>query len=257
MLDLKPDAAVPATHGAMIRPAERAERAETHLRSAPCSYFRARADLLSLPRAASPGNGDSNHGLWLENLISPRLFRLRSRRSRHEDPAQNIDRPAWPDVGRRRVSRRQPLPRLVRVLAATLPVDAVIGLAPGTGSYTAQSPEKTRDVLARLPAGAKAKRVAAFFFEGDRLEAVEERRAVAIRRGLQQSDSTFVIVDRPPDLYGHSAGGEGRFVRRYRDCLLKFVLDDDAPPGEVQCSRSSGSHTFLLHRRPEASAAGQ
>jgi pimeloyl-ACP methyl ester carboxylesterase len=130
------------------------------------------------------------------------------------------------------------------LLAATLPdVNAAIGLAPGTGSYEQVEMERTRDVLAQKLAGARAKYVAAFFFEGDPGEDLSERRAVAVRHGLQNSGSTFVVVDRPPDLHGHGAGGTGRFVRRYRDCLLQLVQGANQPAGEVQCSRSSGCAT--------------
>jgi dienelactone hydrolase len=90
--------------------------------------------------------------------------------------------------------------------AATLPdVDAAIGLAPGTAGINRQALERTRDVLAHKLAGARTKRVAAFFFDGDPREDVSERRAAAIRRGLEKSGSTFIVVDRPPDLQGHSA----------------------------------------------------
>jgi pimeloyl-ACP methyl ester carboxylesterase len=127
------------------------------------------------------------------------------------------------------------------LLAATLPnVDAAIGLAPGTAGARREALERTRDVLAQKLAGARTKRVAAFFFEGDPREDVSERRAAAIRRGLQKSGSAFIVVDRPPDLPGHSGGATGRFARRYRDCLLQFVRSADQPAGEVQCSRSSG-----------------
>jgi dienelactone hydrolase len=126
------------------------------------------------------------------------------------------------------------------LLAATLPVDAAIGLAPGTGPHTIPELERTRDLLAQTLAGARAKRVAAFFFEGDPVEDLSERRATAVRRGLQNSQSTFMVVDRPPDLHGHLAGVTGRFARRYRDCLLQLVQDADQPAGEVQCSCTSG-----------------
>ena len=128
------------------------------------------------------------------------------------------------------------------LLAATLPdVDAAIGIAPGTGSHAPAERERTRDVLAQKLAGARTKRVAAFFFESDPIEeGLNERRAVAVRRGLQSSGASFMVVDRPPDLHGHSAGATGRFVRRYRDCLLRLVLDADQPAGEIQCSRSDG-----------------
>lgn len=123
--------------------------------------------------------------------------------------------------------------------AATLPgVDAAIGLAPGTGIKTRAELERTRALLAERLAHTKGKRIAAFFFEGD--WDVSEGRAEAIRRGLQRSGSTFMVVDRPPDLPGHAAMGTGRFVRRYRDCLLQFVEDTTTPGGEVQCSRSTG-----------------
>ncbi|HEX9557820.1 MAG TPA: hypothetical protein VF991_15100 [Reyranella sp.] len=125
------------------------------------------------------------------------------------------------------------------LLAATLPgVDAAIGLAPGTGSYETRELARTRDLLAQKLAGARAKRVAAFFFEGD--WGVSEGRAAVIRQGLQNSGSTFMVVDRPADLPGHAAMGSGRLVRRYRDCLLQFIQNADQPAGEVQCSRPSG-----------------
>ena len=128
------------------------------------------------------------------------------------------------------------------LLAATLPdVDAAIGIASGTGSHDPAERERTRDVLAQKLAGAWAKRVAAFFFDGDPVEeGLNERRAIAVRRGLLGSGSTFMVLDRPPDLRGHGAGATGRFVRRYRDCLLRLVLDADRAAGEVQCSGSSG-----------------
>jgi len=125
------------------------------------------------------------------------------------------------------------------LLAATLPgVDAAIGLAPGTGSYELQELARTRDLLALKLAGARAKRVAAFFFEGDR--GVSDRQADVIRQALQNSGSTFMVVDRPPDLPGHAAMSSGRFVRRYRDCLVRFIQNADQPAGEVKCARLSG-----------------
>jgi pimeloyl-ACP methyl ester carboxylesterase len=127
------------------------------------------------------------------------------------------------------------------LLAAKLPdVDAAIGIASGTGSHAPAERERTRDLLAQKLAGAGAKRIAAFFFDGDPVEELTVRRAVAVRRGLQNSGATFVVVDRPPDLQGHVAGGTGRFVRRCRDCLLQLVRAANQPAGEVPCSHSSG-----------------
>jgi pimeloyl-ACP methyl ester carboxylesterase len=124
--------------------------------------------------------------------------------------------------------------------AATLPgVDAAIGLAPGT-AYGRYDLIRTRDILAEDLTRAGAKRIAIFFFEGDLLERLEERRSVAIRRSLEKSGASYVIVDHPPDLLGHQAMGSGRLVRRYRDCLLQFVRDVELPVGEFLCSLAAG-----------------
>jgi pimeloyl-ACP methyl ester carboxylesterase len=127
------------------------------------------------------------------------------------------------------------------LLAATLPgVDAAIGFAPGTASGRSAL-LRTGKALGRKLAVAKAPRIAVFFFEGDFLEeGLEIRRSYMIRDGLERSASTFLIVDHPPDLYGHQAMSTGRLVRRYRDCLLKLVHDADLTAGEIQCSRSTG-----------------
>jgi pimeloyl-ACP methyl ester carboxylesterase len=123
------------------------------------------------------------------------------------------------------------------LLAATLPgVDAVIGTAPGTGSYSKEGLEQTRDRLAQRLTGAKARRIAAFFFDGDLAEDVPERRAVAIRRALQGTRSAFLVVDRPVDFYGHSAAGRAGFIRRYLGCLREFAESADPPAGEFQCA---------------------
>jgi pimeloyl-ACP methyl ester carboxylesterase len=126
------------------------------------------------------------------------------------------------------------------LLASTLPgVDAAIGLAPGT-AHGRSALLRTGENLGRKLAGAKAKRIAVFFFEGDFLEDLEIRRSFMIRPGLEKSGATFTIVDHPPDLHGHNAMATGRLVRRYRDCLLKLVRDADLPPGEIECSRATG-----------------
>jgi pimeloyl-ACP methyl ester carboxylesterase len=123
------------------------------------------------------------------------------------------------------------------LLAATLPgVDAAIATAPGTGSYSTEGLEQTRDRLAQRLTGAKARRIAAFFFDGDAAEDVPERRAVAIRRALQDTRSAFLVVDRPVDFYGHSAAARAGFIRRYLGCLREFAESTDPPAGEVQCS---------------------
>jgi pimeloyl-ACP methyl ester carboxylesterase len=123
------------------------------------------------------------------------------------------------------------------LLAATLPgVDAAIGTAPGTGSYSTEGLEQTRDRLAQRLTGAKARRIAAFFFDGDLAEDVPERRALAIRRALQGTRSAFLVVDRPVDFYGHSAAGRAGFIRRYLGCLREFAESANPPAGEFQCA---------------------
>ena len=126
------------------------------------------------------------------------------------------------------------------LLAAALPgIDAVLAFAPGTTSGRMEL-LRTGKKLRRILAGARAPRIAVFFFEGDFLEDLEIRRSYMIRDGLEKSGSTFMIVDHPPDLYGHQAMGTGRLVRRYRDCLLKLVREADLTAGEIECSRSTG-----------------
>lgn len=127
----------------------------------------------------------------------------------------------------------------IALMGATLPgVDAVIGLAPGTTSYQKTDLERASSLLASKLAAAKARRIAIFFFEGD--HGANDAQAAVIRRGLQDSGSTFLLGDRPPDLHGHSAMGTGRFFRRYRDCLLQFVQVSVEPGGEFQCPPSGG-----------------
>jgi pimeloyl-ACP methyl ester carboxylesterase len=122
------------------------------------------------------------------------------------------------------------------LLAATLPaVDAAIALAPVTVSYNVTDLRRTRDALAQKLATAKVGRIAAFFFDGDPAEDVSERRAVVLRRALQANGATFMLVDRPPGLYGHGAAIHEEFVDHYRDCLLQFVRNPDQPAGEVRC----------------------
>ena len=122
--------------------------------------------------------------------------------------------------------------------AAALPgVDAAIGLAPGRAFGRTQL-MLARDILANRLAHVGATRIAVFFFEGDRVEQLEERRSVAIWRALEQSSATFMIVDHPPGLHGPNAMWMGRLARRYRDCLLWLIGEIGLPAGEVRCSPS-------------------
>lgn len=123
--------------------------------------------------------------------------------------------------------------------ATTLPaLDAAIGLAPGVADPGEQ--ERTGHVLARRLVEARTPRVAAFFLTDGLDEDTARHGVTAIRHALASSGSTFMVVDRPPDLHGRSAASSGRFARRYRDCLLDFVQAGDGRSGEVPCSRSTG-----------------
>lgn len=127
------------------------------------------------------------------------------------------------------------------LLAAALPdVEAAIALAPDIPAvFDRSSDKRLRDLLAERLVDTKTKRIAAFFFDDDRREPVEERRAIAFKHALQRTGTTFMVADLQPALRGLSVDG-GRFVRRYRDCLLQFIRDADLGAGEIRCSTSSG-----------------
>jgi hypothetical protein len=119
-------------------------------------------------------------------------------------------------------------------------VDAILGLAPSTVGLEVHELEWQRDELARRLSSASVKRIAAFFFRGDPRENTEVSRADAIRRAMQGSGAAVLLVDRPPDLLGHGAGVLGRFVRRYRDCLVQFMEGATLGPREVECAYLRG-----------------
>jgi pimeloyl-ACP methyl ester carboxylesterase len=129
------------------------------------------------------------------------------------------------------------------LVAATLDgVDAVIGMAPGVLGFSTEGLERSRDLLAERLQNAKARRIAAFFFDGDWLEDVPERRAVVVRRALQRTQSAFMVVDRPFDYYGHWGMARSGFVGRYRDCLVRFVQAREET-GEIRCP--FGEHSAM------------
>jgi dienelactone hydrolase len=135
--------------------------------------------------------------------------------------------------------------------AATLEqVDAVVGIAPGVGGISTAELEGSRDRLAQTLRQAKARRIAAFFFDGDWLEDVPERRAIVIRRALQSTRSTFMVVDRPFDFHGHGGGRGNAFDEKYLDCLVRFIQAADQP-GEVSCP--FGDHTAMPMPPPNSS----
>ena len=101
-------------------------------------------------------------------------------------------------------------PRLAGILIA----------APGDTDLSGSSLLAQRDKLAGLLAQTKVKRVFVAFFEDDPREAVP--RGNAAKAALEQAGVSFFILDRPAGLLGHSGIGYGRFVRRYRDCLVEF-----------------------------------
>ncbi|MBV8413304.1 MAG: hypothetical protein JOY64_37170 [Alphaproteobacteria bacterium] len=123
------------------------------------------------------------------------------------------------------------------LLMSGLPdADAIIATVPTTTTYDVHELERTRDALARRLADARTRRIAVFFFDGDPHENVPQRRAPVLRRALQGSGSSFMLVDGPPGFYGHGAEIEAGFVSAYRDCVLRFAQAVDPPPGEQTCA---------------------
>lgn len=119
-------------------------------------------------------------------------------------------------------------------------VDAVVGSAPGTATLDETSLSRQRDLLAEMMTRAKTKRVAIFLYEGDPREYVEGGRGPALREALLRSGKAFIVEDRPPDIWGHSGLGYGRFIRRYRDCVTQFLARPDIQSGPVSCDRTRG-----------------
>src|SRR5260370_3909642 len=138
-------------------------------------------------RESSPRWPKSRHGMSADQPAA--CCRSRGARRRHSRPCgkvciAKVRRDGYKKIIVAGYSRGGWL----ALLAATLPdVDAAIGLAPGTGSHEPAERERTRDVLAQKLAGARAKRIATFFFADDPREELCERRAVALRRGLHNS----------------------------------------------------------------------
>jgi pimeloyl-ACP methyl ester carboxylesterase len=96
----------------------------------------------------------------------------------------------------------------------------VLITAPGDTDLSGSSLAAQRDKLAKLLAQTKVKRVFVAFFEDDPREAVP--RADAAKAALERAGVSFFVLDRPAGMLGHSAIGYGRFVRRYRECLVEF-----------------------------------
>lgn len=120
------------------------------------------------------------------------------------------------------------------VAAALDNVDGVIGIAP---TMTVDL-LRQRNELARRLAMAKTNRIAVVFFDQDPGEKMP--RSGTTRQALQETRSAYMVVDRPPDLLGHTAGMTGLFARRYRDCLLWLMRSEEVLPGEVQCDPDRG-----------------
>jgi hypothetical protein len=128
--------------------------------------------------------------------------------------------------------------------SARLPgVDGVVGLIPDTADLVPASPDRQFDDLARRVSDAKAKRVAVFLLDGDSREHAQNGRGAILRNALERTTSRFMIVDRPPGLLAPFAVGEGRLARRYRDCLLEFLLSGAVGPGEDACATANGYAT--------------
>jgi pimeloyl-ACP methyl ester carboxylesterase len=128
--------------------------------------------------------------------------------------------------------------------ASVANVDGVIGLAPASPLYRNDSPDRDAAILAARLSQARVPRIAAFFFEGDPAEDTSGGRALTIQRALEASGSSFLLVDRPPDLVGPRAVEYGRFTRRYRDCVVEFLRAAALPAGAVPCTPSRGHYAL-------------
>ncbi|MBS0541239.1 MAG: hypothetical protein JSR47_20920 [Proteobacteria bacterium] len=119
-------------------------------------------------------------------------------------------------------------------------VEGVIGLTPATRGYSVEDLEWTRNELARRLESAKARRIAVFFFENDPNELVPGGRVDATRNALERSGAHFMVVDRPAGVEGNTAPWRGRFIRRYRDCVLKFMRQENPDGGDATCATDWG-----------------
>lgn len=110
----------------------------------------------------------------------------------------------------------------------------VLIAAPGNAALTGPALTAQRDDLAKLLAQTNAKRVFVAFFEDDPREAVP--RGPAARAALETAGVPSFVLDRPPGVLGHSAIGTGRFVRRYRECLVEFFTSASPPQSGFDCA---------------------
>jgi hypothetical protein len=124
--------------------------------------------------------------------------------------------------------------------AAIEGVDGVIGLTPATRDHSTQALEWQRDELSRRLTMAKARRVAVFFFRNDPNENIPGGRADSTRRALERAGSEAMIVDQPPNLEGYEAPWHGRFVRRYRECVMHFIRGETVNGRRTECPTDSG-----------------
>jgi alpha-beta hydrolase superfamily lysophospholipase len=139
-------------------------------------------------------------------------------------------------------------------------VDAVVATAPAAFGdfeeyYDTWRLNATR--LYPLLEHLRRARVMLFFFHGDDFDPGGrgvEARSILARRGVG-----FAVVDQPAYLTGHWISSSGAFLRRFGDCIAKFV-DDDPLRGEFDCTPVWGAApsadlhlpTEILHPRVQA-----
>jgi hypothetical protein len=103
-------------------------------------------------------------------------------------------------------------------------VDAVLATAPAAFGSFSDSQATWRLNASRLYPlleTVRVSRVMMFFFHGDEFDPggrAERAEAILARRGLDH-----VVIDQPADLPGHGAAGTGLFVRRFGDCIVRFL----------------------------------
>ncbi|WP_448206841.1 alpha/beta hydrolase [Azospirillum sp. sgz302134] len=182
----------------------------------------------------------------------------------------NLFETGWAEAGMRHIddlvqraeeARRQGYKRVVAAgqsyggaitleAGARFPFDAIIALAPGSGSdaknagSVAMSWQTQADWLTRLLPKEQAARVVVFVPDQDEYFPSTTRGPI-VREGLGKSGRAFVVIDERSPLKGHGAGTGGTFRAAYGSCLTHFL---DAAPnaGETRCPDPPADFDILL-----------
>ncbi len=101
---------------------------------------------------------------------------------------------------------------------------AVVATAPGSYDVDVDGLRREADELMAMLAGAKpATSLAIFLFESDTREAGDPPRGYRIGEIARERKLPLLLIDRPAGLSGHFSASQGRFTRRYAECLNDFL----------------------------------